>query len=88
VDVADLRANHASSSSLRDRAGNGAPGPSPSCVGRRTLPSLLKGLYFCIEPKREVCADVLTGSSRRDHPRLFMLSLNDEDAMVVQGSFL
>lgn len=84
--AADLRANQPSSSSLRVRAGKGAPGPSRlSFVGNRTLPSVLNGLYFCSVPRSGFCGLVLAGCSRRDQPKLFMLSLNDEDAMVARS---
>lgn len=60
--IADLHANHPSSSSRRVRAGRGAPGPSPpSVVGSLTLPSLLKGLSFCSVPSSGFCGLVLAG---------------------------
>lgn len=83
----NLQANQPSSSSRRVRAGKGAPGasPSPSVVGSRTKPSLLKGLSFCSVPTMGFCRFVLTGCSRRAHPKLFMLSLNDAVAMAAEG---
>merc|ERR1712230_42127 len=76
-----LSANQPSSSSRRDRAGMGAPGASPSVVGSRTLPSPPNGLYFCSEPSKGFCLFVFAGCSLRDQPKLFMLSLKDDDAM-------
>lgn len=87
AEAADLRANHPSSSSRRVRAGRGAPGPSPpSVVGSLTLPSVLNGLYFAHVPSSGFCGLVLAGCSRRDQPMLFMLSLNEDDAMVARSS--
>ena len=82
---ADLRANHPSSSSLLDRAGSGAPGPSSfSTVGNLTYPSLLKGFNFCNVPYTPLgfVVLVLAVCSLLDQPKLFMLSLNEVDAMA------
>lgn len=80
-------ANQPSSSSRRVLAGRGAPGASPSVVGSLTEPSLLKGLYFDIELMKPFDLFVVTGSSLRDQPRSFILSLKDvEEAMADGGS--
>ena len=80
---ADLRANQPSSSSLLVRAGSGAPGASPSVVGSLRLPSSPKGLYCCSLPNTELgLLVVAAGCSRRDQPRLFMLSLKEDEAMA------
>lgn len=80
----DLRANHPSSSSLLVLAGSGAPGPSSlSFIGKRTYPSPLKGLSFCSVPYTPLGLAVLTvAGSLRCQPKLFMLSLNDDEAIV------
>jgi len=77
-----LKANHASSSSLLLGAGSGAPA-GPSVVGSRTEPSFPNGFSDLMDDRSPVCLDVFTGTSaRRDHPREFMESLNEEDAIV------
>lgn len=75
------RAKKPSSSSLLLGAGNGAPGPS--VVGSWTYPSPPNGLSDLMDDSRPLCCDVSMGaSSRRDQPREFMESRNDDDAMV------
>lgn len=86
TEAGDLRANQPSSSSLRVLAGKGAPGPSFSYRGRRTPPPP-KGLSDCSLPNIGVFALLLvlagTAGSRLLHPKLFIESLNDADAMDV-----
>lgn len=84
IEYADLRANHPSSSSLLVRAGSGAPGPSPSVVGSLTNPSLPNGLNLLSVPSIGFCLLVLTGSSRLDQPKSFILSLKDDEAMIAR----
>lgn len=75
------QANHVSSSALLVVAGSGAP--APSVVGSRTYPSFPKGFNDLMDDKNPVCLDVFTGTSaRRDHPKEFMESLNEEEAIV------
>ena len=75
------RAKKPSSSSLLLGAGNGAPGPS--VVGSWTYPSPPNGLSDLMDDSRPLCWEVSMGaSSRRDQPREFMESRNDDDAMV------
>nr|POE47448.1 hypothetical protein CFP56_00779 [Quercus suber] len=83
--ISDLHANHPSSSSLLERAGSGAPGPSPSCVGSNTRSSPAKGLRLCNVPKTPPDLLVLmVDCSRRDQPMLFMLSRKEDEAMMAQ----
>jgi len=72
-----------SSSSLRVGAGKGAPG---AVVGSRIPPSP-KGLSDCSLDSIGVFAEVLTGrsASRRLHPREFIESLKEVDAMLRQA---
>jgi hypothetical protein len=79
----NLRAKKPSSSSLRVGAGKGAPG---AVVGSRIPPSP-KGLSDCSLESIGVFAEVLTGrsASRRLHPREFMESLKEVDAMLRQA---
>lgn len=73
-------ANHPSSSSRREGAGRGAPGPS--WVGRRTE-SLLKGFKDFMDERRPVCWRVsITGSGRRDQPKEDILSRKEVDVMM------
>lgn len=80
--IGDLRANHPSSSSRRVRAGSGAPGASPSTVGNLRFPSPAPNGFQLDRPPSSGFV-VLAAGSRRDQPRLFILSLNDDEAMVV-----
>jgi hypothetical protein len=77
-----LKANHPSSSSLLVLAGSGAP--APSVVGSLTYPPPPNGFRLLIEDKSPVDWLVCTGrsESRRDHPREFIESRNEEDAIV------
>jgi hypothetical protein len=79
----DLRAKNPSSSSLRVGAGNGAPG---EVVGSRIPPSL-KGLSDCSLESIGGFEEVLTGrsASRRLHPREFIESLKELDAIFRQA---
>ena len=75
----DSQAKMPSSSSLLLGAGSGAP--EPSVVGSCTYPSP-NGFSDFMEDSRPRCSLVFTGgSSRLDHPRLFIESRKDEDAM-------
>lgn len=47
------------------------------------MPSPPKGFHLDNVPSKGVCLFVLAGCSLRDHPRLFMLSLNEDDAMAI-----
>jgi hypothetical protein len=74
--------NQASSSALLVGAGSGAP--VPSVVGNRTWPSFPNGFNDLMDDRSPVvCLEVFTGTSaRRDQPREFMESLNDEEAIL------
>lgn len=78
----DSHAKNPSSSSRRLGAGSGAPGPS--WFGSLTYPPSPNGFSACSLERIGVDDDVLTGrsGSRRDHPRLFIESRKDVDAMV------
>lgn len=80
----DSQAKKPSSSSLLLGAGSGAP--DPSVVGSCTYPSP-NGFSDFILDSNPRCWLVFTGgSSRLDHPKLFIESRNDEDAISVCGS--
>ena len=78
----DVRANQASSSSRRVRAGKGAPGPSS--VGNLRAPEFANGLYDWSLDHTGVFVDVRTGrsGSRLFHPSELRESRNDSDAMT------
>lgn len=79
----NLRANHPSSSSRRVGAGRGAPGDS--CVGSCTYPPLPKGFNLDIEESNGFVEFVFAGTSGslRDHPKPFMESRKEADAMLL-----
>jgi hypothetical protein len=77
----DSHANQASSSSLRDGAGNGAPG---SDVGSWTYPPLPNGFKDDMRSSNVVEELVRTGrsGSRRDQPSEFIDSLKEAEAIA------
>lgn len=83
-----VRANQPSSSSRRVRAGRGAPGPSCSYNGSLTPPSPPNGLKDDSLLRIGVSAVLLLAEmagSRRLHPREFIESLNEDEAMMCGG---
>lgn len=77
----DSHAKNPSSSSRRLGAGSGAPGPSS--FGSLTYPPSPNGFSACSLERIGVEEEVLTGrsGSRRAHPRLFIESRKEVDAM-------
>lgn len=85
----DLRAKKPSSSSRREGAGSGAPGPS-LCVGSWTYPPWPNGFKDCRRERNGVSAELLlvrTGKSGslRDQPNELTESRNELFAIVAQG---
>ena len=82
----NVHANQPSSSSLLVGAGNGAPGPS--LVGNWTKPCVPKGLSDEILDRMGVVDEVLAGTSGSllDHPKEFIDSRNEEEAILTGQS--
>lgn len=77
----DSQAKKPSSSSLLLGAGSGAP--DPSVVGSCTYPSPNGFRDFILDSSPRCWLVFTGGSSRLDHPKLFIESRNDEDAILV-----